>query len=353
MPASAASAAELPAGRSDPGRCRGRQSLGDVEGARAGWRLAGRVPPGLEDPWGPPAADEWTWEEVAGRLHRGRPLFRSARARGAVWLVAPGTALVYGRPSPGDPAWAELLLAASLELAAGRGELPLHAGAVELEGRGCLMVGASGAGKSTLAVLATLAGACFVADDLVLVDRRGGWRATALGRGAWLDPRICEELGAALGQAVDTAPRQDGADSGRHSFEGGCERQGASCKEWVDPLRARTLEGTPVVGRRVIGVDLLVQLVAPAAGTRPLVTSWRPLTSGAALAAILGQVALALDGDAATRQLAVLDELARLPVVRLQPGRDLVADPRRVREILDGVLRRVGSGGNRECAGPE
>jgi HPr kinase/phosphorylase len=49
----------------------------------------------------------------------------------------------------------------------------LHASAVALAGRGVLILGASGAGKSALALRLIGRGAALVADDRVIVARRG------------------------------------------------------------------------------------------------------------------------------------------------------------------------------------
>ncbi|MCK6533009.1 MAG: hypothetical protein L6Q84_08565 [Polyangiaceae bacterium] len=56
-----------------------------------------------------------------------------------------------------------------------RGDLPLHASAVSLDGRTVAFVGASGAGKTTLAALMCLSGARLVADDVlrVAIDQTG------------------------------------------------------------------------------------------------------------------------------------------------------------------------------------
>ena len=67
--------------------------------------------------------------------------------------------------------------------AAWRGLLPLHACAVELDGRAVLIAGAAGAGKSTLTADVLAAGATLVADDLVVVavdDGRSGARDRVL-----------------------------------------------------------------------------------------------------------------------------------------------------------------------------
>lgn len=48
--------------------------------------------------------------------------------------------------------------------------LPVHAAALEIDGRGVLLVGESGAGKSTTAVACALEGAGLLGDDLCLID---------------------------------------------------------------------------------------------------------------------------------------------------------------------------------------
>lgn len=53
-----------------------------------------------------------------------------------------------------------------------RGVLPLHAGAVALEGRAFALVGGSGAGKSTLTALLATAGAAYLADDVCPIGAR-------------------------------------------------------------------------------------------------------------------------------------------------------------------------------------
>ena len=50
----------------------------------------------------------------------------------------------------------------------------LHASAVAVAGRGCLITGAAGAGKSTLAIEMIAAGAALIADDRTDIRRDGG-----------------------------------------------------------------------------------------------------------------------------------------------------------------------------------
>lgn len=65
--------------------------------------------------------------------------------------------------------------------AAWRGLLPLHACAIEIDGRAVLIAGAAGVGKSTLTADLLAAGATLVADDLVVVAVDGR-RAAARNR---------------------------------------------------------------------------------------------------------------------------------------------------------------------------
>ena len=55
----------------------------------------------------------------------------------------------------------------------GDAPLNLHGSAVALEGRGLLILGASGTGKSALALRMMAHGARLVADDRVVLARRG------------------------------------------------------------------------------------------------------------------------------------------------------------------------------------
>ncbi len=51
----------------------------------------------------------------------------------------------------------------------------VHASCIAFDGRGVLLRGPSGSGKSDLALRAIEVGARLVADDLVALERRGGW----------------------------------------------------------------------------------------------------------------------------------------------------------------------------------
>jgi hypothetical protein len=67
--------------------------------------------------------------------------------------------------------------------AAWRGAVPMHASAVEIDGRAFLIAGRSGAGKSSLAAGVVALGARFVADDLSVVRVSGGNGQIELFRG--------------------------------------------------------------------------------------------------------------------------------------------------------------------------
>lgn len=85
--------------------------------------------------------------------------------------------------------------------AAWRGLLPLHACAVELDGRAVLIAGAAGAGKSTLTAGLIAAGAALVADDLVVLRVEEGRVA---GRNVVLRGRPTIRLHPDTAAALDT-----------------------------------------------------------------------------------------------------------------------------------------------------
>jgi hypothetical protein len=70
---------------------------------------------------------------------------------------------------------------ALMELLERRGRYCLHAGCLELDGRGVLVAGPTGSGKSTLTLALVRAGLGFVSDDLVFLAHAGQDRVEALG----------------------------------------------------------------------------------------------------------------------------------------------------------------------------
>jgi hypothetical protein len=91
------------------------------------------------------------------------------------YLVDPDGRRVLLTPGPVESwRWQRLLLAQAVPVAALLQGLELfHASAVQLNGRVLAFTGASGAGKTTLAAQLLLAGATFVADDVLAVEREG------------------------------------------------------------------------------------------------------------------------------------------------------------------------------------
>ena len=80
-----------------------------------------------------------------------------------------------------------IVLYSVLTLLRFEGLFPLHAGAVVGPGGGCLVIGASGSGKSSMVLRLVRAGWSFVADDSVVLQRRGGEvDAVAMRRDAYL-----------------------------------------------------------------------------------------------------------------------------------------------------------------------
>jgi hypothetical protein len=93
--------------------------------------------------------------------------FESYRPEVGIELRAAPAALAAGdlRAHPACSALAAWLAGPSTQV--------LHAGAVAYEGAAALIIGASGAGKSTTVLACAMAGACFLGDDLVLVESAG------------------------------------------------------------------------------------------------------------------------------------------------------------------------------------
>lgn len=94
-------------------------------------------------------------------------------------------------------------------IAAWHGLLPLHATAVELDGRGLLICGAAGAGKSTLSAELISAGARLIGDDLSVVrETDAGHFDVTLGRPAMrLHPASADLVAARSIEPVPDDPR--------------------------------------------------------------------------------------------------------------------------------------------------
>lgn len=134
--------------------------------------------------WGPVAtvpAAEPPGEVVAARARDDGYWYVASEAGGQTvlrvpgmcdFLVAPGAASVECRPDPSvDPAVVGLLVSGLVVafLLGLRGDLVLHASAVEVGGSAVALAGCSGAGKSTLAAVLCAAGAKLVTDDVLRV----------------------------------------------------------------------------------------------------------------------------------------------------------------------------------------
>lgn len=88
------------------------------------------------------------------------------------------------RPALGAPAGLASVLTTGAMLALQlylRGELVLHASAVDVGGAAVAFVGRSGMGKSTMAALMCAGGASLITDDVLRVDGDGEWPVARLG----------------------------------------------------------------------------------------------------------------------------------------------------------------------------
>lgn len=107
--------------------------------------------------------------DEAGAFVVDHPLF------GAHRVLADGSEIACAAPSAlPDWLWQRLLIGQLLPLAALLcGYEPLHASAVEVDGRAILMMGASGAGKSSVALHLSARGAGLMADDVSALAMHG------------------------------------------------------------------------------------------------------------------------------------------------------------------------------------
>ncbi len=186
-----------------------------------------------------------------------------------------------------------------------RGLYALHAGAVALEGRACLVVGASGTGKSTLVLGLARAGWALVSDDSVLLARRGsGLEVLALRRGIFLDP----------------------ATAGPGEWRA-CPLLEGRKQELLVPDLVRAARATPAL---LLSSELVHQAE----------TSFEPLSQAEATFALARESRLGeLDRDGASDHLQVLSSLAATtPAVRARLGRDVVDHPAAVAERLRALL---------------
>lgn len=137
---------------------------------------------------------------VAGRVGRdGDHLVADWTRRGRLSVKSDGSDLTFEAHPDADARDVEKLRrgAVNLLLAHLRGCIPLHASAVAISGRAVVFVGGSNLGKSTLAAaLCDHAGASLLADDAVVIERRGdGFQVIALEDRHWLDDASARALG--------------------------------------------------------------------------------------------------------------------------------------------------------------
>ena len=112
-----------------------------------------------------------------------------------------------------------------------RGRLPLHAGAVDVDGRAWAFAGPSGAGKSSLVVAMAASGAGYLCDDVCVLDvldddRVRAWPGLARLR---VSPEICTLL------ALDSQAPPD--PFGKHALT----------PPWPRPVGARPLAGIVIL----------------------------------------------------------------------------------------------------------
>lgn len=142
-----------------------------------------------------------------------------------------------------------------------RGRLPLHAGAVDVDGRAWAFAGPSGAGKSSLVVAMAASGAGYLCDDVCVLDvpeqddRVRAWPGLAR-------LRVSPEIRALLG-LDDRAPLDP---FGKHALS----------PPWPRPLGARPLGGIVILETDPAAAQPVIdRLEAPAALAALLTHTYR------------------------------------------------------------------------------
>jgi hypothetical protein len=127
-----------------------------------------------------------------------------APGHGMHLVAADGTSIASAVPPRRPQRRQRLFLAQALPLAAAlQGLEPMHASAVEVDGRVVVLTAASGTGKSTIAAHAVALGAGFVADDVVALELEAGTVLAHPGPArASIAPHDAAVLGLRLGRLV-------------------------------------------------------------------------------------------------------------------------------------------------------
>jgi hypothetical protein len=148
-----------------------------AEGGAATIRLR-REKPRAQAPVAAREIQQWTFPggEAWARFHRTRSGYLVRFPGWADFAISADGARVASRPVPGVSAGTieHIFRNQVVPLALSRaGHLVIHASAVEIGGSALAFVGESGRGKSTLAAAFAAGGGAFIADDGLLLERRG------------------------------------------------------------------------------------------------------------------------------------------------------------------------------------
>jgi len=152
----------------------------DIELGWLGWRQPGEMPSGCEAGWVsiPLQNNEslklWSRASAGGTWY----LLRFGSVNLVEFLIAPGGRTVksaWTNPGVESADLVKMMLGPVLGLILRiTRRLPLHAGAVAIEGNALALLGPSGSGKSTLIASLLEHGCSLMADDLILVEEEDG-----------------------------------------------------------------------------------------------------------------------------------------------------------------------------------
>ncbi len=188
------------------------------------WRGDARAPDLVVEIGAVPPADP-QWPNISPAVQIGPAGVRVTIPDVAHYWIEAGKHVIVQPIQPEDAATIRVFLLGTVLaiLCFQRGLLPLHASAVDFDGRALLVSGVSGAGKSTLAAALSARGYRLLGDDLCALEMRDGLPLTILP--AFPRVKLCPDSAYQLKVPVD-----------------GLDRSGAEVEKYIVPLEGEQFQ---------------------------------------------------------------------------------------------------------------